>query len=337
MLAARTREPELRRGLARARDDEKVFEDRLAGASSATAARPARSRVANPPAEREDVDLVFVLGVRALARDAVELEEVVDRHRGRTLPRLSHPRRPPRVRSARRVRHHDARLSSRAAPGRAARPPHAAADLAALDEETGFDVRLKAELFQRTGSYKIRGPLVKLSRLSDEERAPRRRLLLGRKPRAGRRARGRDARRPRGRLHGRERDAVEGRGDEGLRRRGRPARDDLGRRRRRRRASSSSREGLTYVHPFDDVDLISGQGTRRARGPRGLARGGAGRRADRRRRADLRRLGRDQAGAPRRPDRRRRVVRRAGDEDERRGAASSSRSSAATRSSTGCA
>ena len=39
-----------------------------------------------------------------------------------------------------------------------------------LSEETGFDVRLKAEIFQRTGSYKIRGPLVKLSRLSQEER-----------------------------------------------------------------------------------------------------------------------------------------------------------------------
>src|SRR6266545_1592515 len=66
-----------------------------------------------------------------------------------------------------------------------------------LSEETGFDVRLKAELFQRTGSYKLRGPLVKLARLSQEERA---------------------------------RELVES-------------------------------GGLTYVHPFDDVDLISGQGT----------------------------------------------------------------------------
>src|ERR687896_1282571 len=40
-----------------------------------------------------------------------------------------------------------------------------------LSEETGFDVRLKAELFQRTGSYKLRGPLVKLERLSEDERA----------------------------------------------------------------------------------------------------------------------------------------------------------------------
>jgi len=28
-----------------------------------------------------------------------------------------------------------------------------------LSERTGFDVRFKAEMFQRTGSYKIRGPL----------------------------------------------------------------------------------------------------------------------------------------------------------------------------------
>jgi threonine dehydratase len=39
-----------------------------------------------------------------------------------------------------------------------------------LSEATGFDVRLKAELFQRTGSYKIRGPLNKFTFLSDDER-----------------------------------------------------------------------------------------------------------------------------------------------------------------------
>jgi threonine dehydratase len=40
-----------------------------------------------------------------------------------------------------------------------------------LCELTGFDVRLKAELFQQTGSYKIRGPLNKFAFLSDEEKA----------------------------------------------------------------------------------------------------------------------------------------------------------------------
>src|SRR5688572_17024711 len=40
----------------------------------------------------------------------------------------------------------------------------------ALSEQTGFDVRLKAELFQRTGSYKIRGPLNKFTFLTDDQK-----------------------------------------------------------------------------------------------------------------------------------------------------------------------
>jgi DNA polymerase (family 10) len=39
-----------------------------------------------------------------------------------------------------------------------------------LSEATGYDVRLKAESFQRTGSYKIRGPLNKFARLTEEEK-----------------------------------------------------------------------------------------------------------------------------------------------------------------------
>src|SRR5215831_7490081 len=39
-----------------------------------------------------------------------------------------------------------------------------------LSEKSGFDIRLKAEMFQSTGSYKIRGPLNKFAFLSDEER-----------------------------------------------------------------------------------------------------------------------------------------------------------------------
>ena len=38
-----------------------------------------------------------------------------------------------------------------------------------LNEATGFDVRSKAEMFQRGGSYKIRGPLNKLRLLSEEQ------------------------------------------------------------------------------------------------------------------------------------------------------------------------
>src|SRR5215510_11560000 len=39
-----------------------------------------------------------------------------------------------------------------------------------LSERTGFDIRLKAEMFQRTGSYKIRGPLNKFPQLDEEQR-----------------------------------------------------------------------------------------------------------------------------------------------------------------------
>src|SRR5215831_14210465 len=39
-----------------------------------------------------------------------------------------------------------------------------------LSEKTGFDIRLKAELFQRGGSYKIRGPMNKFALLTDEQK-----------------------------------------------------------------------------------------------------------------------------------------------------------------------
>jgi threonine dehydratase len=39
-----------------------------------------------------------------------------------------------------------------------------------LSERTGFDIRLKAEMFQKTGSYKIRGPLNKFRYLTEEQR-----------------------------------------------------------------------------------------------------------------------------------------------------------------------
>ena len=41
---------------------------------------------------------------------------------------------------------------------------------ATLSEQLGVDVRFKAELFQRTGSFKVRGALNKLSQLTDEEK-----------------------------------------------------------------------------------------------------------------------------------------------------------------------
>src|SRR6266550_8202499 len=40
-----------------------------------------------------------------------------------------------------------------------------------LSERTGFEVRLKAEMFQRGGSYKIRGPMNKFAQLTEEQKA----------------------------------------------------------------------------------------------------------------------------------------------------------------------
>jgi threonine dehydratase len=129
-----------------------------------------------------------------------------------------------------------------------------------LSEETGFDTRLKAELFQRGGSYKIRGPLVKLTRLTPEERD--RGVVCSS---AGNHAQGValaaamlgvravvcmaanatpskvEATRGYGAevvLHGSIWDEADERARELV-----------------------ESEGLTYVHPFDDLDLISGQGT----------------------------------------------------------------------------
>lgn len=129
-----------------------------------------------------------------------------------------------------------------------------------LTERTGFDVRLKAEMFQRTGSYKIRGPLNKFAFLTDDER--RRGVICSS---AGNHAQGVAlaaqiygikavvvmaanatpskvaATRGYGAevvLHGSIWDEANDKAKELVRER-----------------------GYTYVHPFDDLQLIAGQGT----------------------------------------------------------------------------
>ena len=121
-------------------------------------------------------------------------------------------------------------------------------------------MRLKAEVFQRTGSYKIRGPLNKLMTLTDDERA--RGVVCSS---AGNHAQGValaaaiygiravvvmaenatpskiEATRAYGAevvLHGTIWDEANEKAQELV-----------------------ERDGLTYVHPFDDLDLIAGQGT----------------------------------------------------------------------------
>ena len=129
-----------------------------------------------------------------------------------------------------------------------------------LSEATGFEVRLKAECLQRTGSYKIRGPLVKLERLTEAE--GERGVVCSS---AGNHAQGVALAA-----------AIKGvRAVVCMAENATPAKieatraygaevvlhgsiwDDADEKARELVAS----EGLTYVHPFDDLDLIAGQGT----------------------------------------------------------------------------
>lgn len=129
-----------------------------------------------------------------------------------------------------------------------------------LSEATGCDVRLKAEIFQRTGSYKIRGPLNKLTYLTDEER--RRGVVCSS---AGNHAQGVALA---AKIHGIK--AVVCMAENAT-----PSKIEATRAYGAEvvlhgtiwdEANEKARElvrdrGLTYVHPFDDVQLIAGQGT----------------------------------------------------------------------------
>ena len=115
-------------------------------------------------------------------------------------------------------------------------------------------------MFQRTGSYKIRGPLNKFAQL--HRRAARRGVICSS---AGNHAQGVALA---AQIHGIKAVVVMAENatpskiaaTRGLRRRGRAARDDLGRGQREGEAARRER-GFTYIHPFDDLQLIAGQGT----------------------------------------------------------------------------
>src|SRR5215813_3035512 len=129
-----------------------------------------------------------------------------------------------------------------------------------LSEKSGFDIRLKAEMFQRTGSYKIRGPLNKFAFLSDEER--RRGVICSS---AGNHAQGvalaaklNDMRAvvvmaenatpskiEATRAYGAEVVLYGAIWDEA----------------NEKAKQLCEERGLTYIHPFDDPQLIAGQGT----------------------------------------------------------------------------
>jgi threonine dehydratase len=130
----------------------------------------------------------------------------------------------------------------------------------ALSEATGFDVRLKAESFQRTGSYKIRGPLNKLARMSQEDK--RAGVICSS---AGNHAQGVALAAA---LHGVRAVVV-------MAENATPAKIEATRaygaevvlhgtiwdEANERALELVDAEALTYVHPFDDLELIAGQGT----------------------------------------------------------------------------
>jgi len=129
-----------------------------------------------------------------------------------------------------------------------------------LSERTGFDARVKAELFQRTGSYKIRGPLNKFTFLSDEEKA--RGVICSS---AGNHAQGVALA---ARIHGIKAvvcmaanatpskiEATRAYGAEVV------LHGNIWDEANEKAKELVRTEGLTYVHPFDDEQLIAGQGT----------------------------------------------------------------------------
>lgn len=129
-----------------------------------------------------------------------------------------------------------------------------------LCKEVGAEVLLKAEMLQRTGSYKIRGPLNVLSRMSDADKA--RGIICSS---AGNHAQGVAYA---ARVHGvpatvvmsvnapaAKVDATRGYGARVIQH-GQIWDDAYA-----KSLEIQREEGLTYIHPFDDPALVAGQGT----------------------------------------------------------------------------
>ncbi len=129
-----------------------------------------------------------------------------------------------------------------------------------LSERTGYEVRLKAELFQRVGSYKIRGPLNKFALMSEADK--RRGVVCSS---AGNHAQGVALA---ARIHGMRAvvcmaenatpskvAATRGYGAEVV------LHGTIWDEANEKAKELVRTEGLIYVHPFDDEQLIAGQGT----------------------------------------------------------------------------
>jgi threonine dehydratase len=129
-----------------------------------------------------------------------------------------------------------------------------------LSERSGFDVRLKAEMFQRVGSYKIRGPLNKFALMPEEKK--RRGVVCSS---AGNHAQGVALA---AKIHGiravvcmaenatpAKIAATKGYGAEVV------LHGRIWDEANEKAKELVRDQGLTYVHPFDDEELIAGQGT----------------------------------------------------------------------------
>ena len=129
-----------------------------------------------------------------------------------------------------------------------------------LGERTGYEVRLKAEMFQRVGSYKIRGPLNKFALMSEEDK--RRGVVCSS---AGNHA---QVVALAAKIHGiravvcmaenatpSKVAATRGYGAEVV------LHGSIWDEANEKAKELVRTEGLTYVHPFDDAELIAGQGT----------------------------------------------------------------------------
>src|SRR5512146_1857037 len=129
-----------------------------------------------------------------------------------------------------------------------------------LSEVTGFDVRLKAEMFQRVGSYKIRGPLNKFALMPDADK--KRGVVCSS---AGNHAQGVALA---ARIHGiravvcmatnatpSKIAATKAYGAEVV------LHGSIWDEANEKAKELVRDQGLTYVHPFDDEQLIAGQGT----------------------------------------------------------------------------
>ena len=129
-----------------------------------------------------------------------------------------------------------------------------------LSEATGYEARLKAELFQRVGSYKIRGPLNKFALMPEEQK--RRGVVCSS---AGNHAQGVALA---AKIHGiravvcmaqnatpSKIAATKAYGAEVV------LHGDIWDEANEKAKELVRTQGLTYVHPFDDEQLIAGQGT----------------------------------------------------------------------------